>query len=235
MKYSAIMTGLLLTFISINIFAHSPPPTDVIMKSYLNWKNMYGGTNAGRYDLILNLSFNQKAAVELKQELSDPPSSDQPGSEPPVCYSFFTIDVGTAVVQLKDVETKKVITQNFPLKLYFSHYDDSEVCTSADELLDQKNISVQAYYNLPAFNLNYQAPLNYARLKASISIFPFSNSTSLKISRNSFGDYLVEDLSAQLKNNVRRNNKEGVSSYVYAESADRKSTLSLGSAYTELK
>ena len=229
MTQTKILLFSLLFAATLNINAES-------MSGYLDLSKLYGNTNAGQYFVGLALNPKATAILEITQSLSSPENSDQPGSEPQVCLTEFRVSAGDLTLVLTDAKKDQRLNATQKISLYSSYYDESEQCSTIDALL-KTPLSFMPYFNLGSFKLNYSAPYNYEELFLSISVFPYSYSVVLNISKNSDSNYFVDNLKTQLSLQLKRGNKEALSFYTYAQAGeqDNTSTLSLGQGFIELK
>lgn len=197
----------------------------------LDLSNLYGKTNAGKYNVTATMLANRSAVIEVNQSLTDPPGSEFPGELPQICMTEFKINAGSVTLTLEDVNTKTQLANTKEMSLVTYFFDETDRCTAVDELVQGKS-SFMAYFNMGSVQLNYPAPFGYDKIMASFSVFPYSYSVSLPISKNSEGKFYVADLQASLSLQLKRGYKESLSYYVSAEK--ELSSLSLGTGYIEL-
>lgn len=203
------------------------------MSAYLDFSNLYGKTNAGRYFVGVAVNSPQSAYPQITQGLAEP-QSDQPGSEPKVCLTEIRVNAGKVSVILTDADKDKSTTIEQDMILYYSHWDDSEKCTPYADIV-AKPLNFTSYFNLGGTELAYPAPRGYSKIIAAMSVFPYGYSVTLRIIENPDGGaYIVKNLKSDLASQLRRGNKEGLYYYVYAED-ENLGSLALGSGNLELK
>lgn len=224
------MTQLKLLFLGLITTASLNIKADV-MSGYLDLSNLYGKTDAGRYFLSLALDTDKTAVLDINRSLSAAPG-DEPWTEPKVCLTDLNVIAGKATLILADVDKDESKTVIQTVRLYSSHYDESENCSSIEQILE-KGITFTAYINMGTVSLNRKAPYDYDKLESYISIFPYGYSVTLQFKQVAKGRYVATDLKSQLSSQVKRGNKEALSYYIYA--AKEQTTLSLGQGFIELK
>lgn len=203
-----------------------------VMNGYLDLSKLWGKTDAGQYFVGLALIVKDSARLEVTQKLSAPPSEDQPGSEPQVCLTEFRVNAGQLTLILTDTLKDHAIQATQNISIYASYFDQTEKCSSVDELL-QTNVGFMPYFNLDTVTINYPAPKDYDEVRTSISVFPYGYNVILNFEKNSDGSYTAVNLKSQLSAQVKRGNKEALSYYTYAQKES--SSLSLGYGFIELK
>lgn len=203
-----------------------------VMTGYLNLSNLWGKADAGQYFVGLTLDVKNSATLEVTQKLEGPPSEDQPGMEPQVCLTEFRVNAGQISLILTDTIKDYAIQETQTISLYASYYDQTEKCTSVDELL-QTHVGFTPYFNLGMVTMIYPAPKDFDEIRTAITVFPYGKNVNLKFERNSDGSYTAVQLKLQLSAQVKRGNKEALSYYTFAQKDN--STLSLGYGFIELK
>ncbi len=203
-----------------------------VMSGYFNLSNLWGKTDAGQYFVGLTLNVKNSATLKVTQKLSGPPSEDQPGSEAQVCLTEFRVNAGQLTLILTDTLKNYAIQETQNISIYTSYYDQTEKCTSVDELL-QTNLGFMPYFNVGTVTMNYPAPKDFDEIRTAITVFPYGYHVNLKFEKNSDGSYTAVNLKSQLSAQVKRGNKEALSYYTFAQKEN--STLSLGYGFIELK
>lgn len=201
------------------------------MSGYLDFSKLGRDTNAGSYFVGVALNPKDRAVLEITQTQVEPPSAE-PGSVPEVCFTEIRLNAGNFSFLMTDSRKDKAARLTQDMNLFTSNYDDSEKCTSPEQIVGGQ-LNFIAFINLGGFNLDYRAPQPYNKIISDMSIFPYGYSVTLNVTKDSQGQLVVENLKSQLAAQVKRGNKEGMSYYVYAE--DDNFSLELGSGYVELK
>lgn len=202
-----------------------------VLSGYLDLSNLYGKTDAGRYFVGLALHTDNTAVLEVTQSLSAA-QGDEPWNESQVCLTDFNVVAGKATLILTDADKDESKTETQVIRLYSSYYDETEKCSSVDQILS-KGISFSSFIYMGTIELNRKAPFDYEKLLSYISVFPYGYSVNLQVKQVAKGRYKVMDLKSQLSSQLKIGHKESLSYYV--EAFKDEITLSLGQGYIELK
>lgn len=214
----------LITTASLNIKAD-------VMSGFMDLSNLYGKTNAGRYFVGLALNIDRTAVLEVSQYLGAA-QGEEPWTEPKVCLTDLNVIAGRAELILTDADRNESLTTSQQVRLYATHYDETEKCSSVEEIL-AKNITFNSYINMGTIVLNYKAPYYYERIENYISLLPYGYSITLQATQYAKGHFVVLDLNSQLASQLKRGSKNALSYYV--TSIKDQTTLSLGQGQIELK
>lgn len=190
--------------------------------------------NAGRYFIGLALNTKTTAALEITQKLANP--KFQTNSDIKVCLSTFKVNAGDYSIILVDADTDQSLTITQKIELYSYHYDETESCTSNDELLASP-LNFKPRFNVPPIKLNRMPPAGYNEFIAMLKLLPYGQNVILNISKNNQTTYFVENLKTQLDLQLQRNKAHHIFKTYVQKKSDNGTlkTLATEGGFFELK
>lgn len=210
MKTALFILGFI---ININVYAFTQSTT-------LDFTNLYGNTNAGKYEM--NVTFTPK----VTQSVSSLSFSTHRDDNDLYCVTSAKFEVGQMLFTLKDVQSGWTFQTAKTLEGSVSYQSDSETCEK-DLSKFSGNLSLYTSLSLQEITLPVKAPFDY--VKVGTYLAPFNGYLYLNAEiKTSAGQLVIDPSKLLTEKNILSQNKQNASVTYYVFATKEATTLSLG-------
>lgn len=187
----------------------------------LDFTNLYGNTNAGKYTMSLTLT------PKTTKSLSGLSYSNRRDDNDIYCVTTAKFEIGQMLFTLKDIETGWTFQTSRTVEASISFQSDSETCmTDISKFAGSQSLYAELGLN-KEITLPVKAPFDYQKVGAYLA--PFNGylylNAELQVSE---GQLVIDPNKLLTEKSVAATNKNNSSVTYYVFAAKEATTLSLG-------